>query len=201
MTDDERNNITNRIANHYGVDDGSVNVTVVYKISGTLGININGTSINNTSKKEEVEDVLEDKLAKHLGIDKSNVDVTIVDGVAHFTITTDTFEQTEQIRTNLTSNVTQTKLIEDTTDVVNITNVNVGEHVTEQVTGTVDKTYTSDTVQSVETTTDGVNQLFGDNFNVTTRLVYPRTFVPTQIPTLTRSSNLKMVFQIDYVKY
>ena len=125
--------IQGEVAETYGVDADDVTVEVVYQTTGTLDIAIT----DDTVPQEELEEDLEKEIAALLGIHEGNVEVTIEDGVASYTITSDSAESAKDIQDVLSESET-TETIDNAVSGVDVSGVNVHADVTAEVVVTVD---------------------------------------------------------------
>ena len=128
-------NITNEVAESYGVDEEDVTVEIVYQTTGSLNIVINGTT-----DEDALAEALEEEIASVLGIHESSVEVTVENGTATYVITSATAEDaSESIETMGASNVSA--IIQDSVEddfPVNIEDVVVEEDITAEIIVTVD---------------------------------------------------------------
>ena len=128
-------NITNEVAESYGVDEEDVTVEIVYQTTGSLNITINGTT-----DEDALAEALEDEIASVLGIHESSVEVTVENGTATYVITSATAEDaSESIEIMGKSNVSA--IIQDSVEddfPVNIEDVVVKEDITAEIIVTVD---------------------------------------------------------------
>ena len=128
-------NITNEVAESYGVDEEDVTVEIVYQTTGSLNIHVNGTT-----DEDALAEALEDEIASVLGVHKSSVEVTVENGTATYVITSATAEDaSESIETMGASNVSA--ILQDSVEddfPVNIEDVVVEEDITAEIIVTVD---------------------------------------------------------------
>ena len=128
-------NITNEVAESYGVDEEDVTVEIVYQTTGSLNIIINGTT-----DEDALAEALEEEIASVLGIHESSVEVTVENGTASYVITSATAEDaSESIETMGATNVSA--IIQDSVEddfPVNIEDVVVEEDITAEIIVTVD---------------------------------------------------------------
>ena len=128
--------IQQQSANAYGVGPEYVIVEVVYQTTGSINVDIpDDVSI------DELEESMEEKLATILGVHAGSVEVTIEEnGVATYTITSDSAESAEEaneILSQPTSQVTLDEVISDEFD-ASISFVDVEDGVTANVIVTID---------------------------------------------------------------
>ena len=128
-------NITNEVAESYGVDEEDVTVEIVYQTTGSLNITINGTT-----DEDALAEALEEEIASVLGIHESSVEVTVENGTATYVITSATAEDaSESIEIMGKSNVSA--IIQDSVEddfSVDIEDVVVEEDITAEIIVTVD---------------------------------------------------------------
>ena len=128
--------IQEEVADTYGVDLDDVTTEVVYKASGSLVLdNTDGIS------DADLQEVLENELASLLGIHEGSVEVSIIDGVAHYTITSDSVESSEGIQEVLSESDSLTALdtaISDSFPEVDVSSLVVDDEIIADVVVTVD---------------------------------------------------------------
>ena len=146
----EVNDIQTEVAETYGVDEEEVNIEVVYQTTGSIVIDTDGTLSD-----EVIAQALEDEVSALLGIHEGNVEITIEDGVAFYTITSDTAESAtdaQDVIADLTNVV-------DTSLPVDIVSVNVDPDISAEVVVTVD---TSDAESNLNNAASTLEQTFAD---------------------------------------
>lgn len=135
---EEIDEMIDTIADAYGVDEEDVDVAVVYKTTGTIDITIDGDV-----PIDELQSALEDEIADILGIHESMIEVSIVDGVVHYTITSDTAEEAQSIQDIMDTSETLDDLdigISATYPQVTVSSVTPDEDVVADIVVTVDTT-------------------------------------------------------------
>jgi hypothetical protein len=152
IPESEVTSIQSEVAETYGVDAEDVTVEVVYQTTGTLDIAVT----DDTASQEEVEEDIEKEVAALLGVHEGNVEVTIEDGVASYTITSDSAEAAKDIQDALLENET-TETIDNAVSGVDVSGVNVNADVTAEVVVTVD-------TSSADNNLDNAAQSLEDSF-------------------------------------
>lgn len=131
----ELDNIQQQSADVYGVDLEDITVEVVYQTTGTIDIEIaDDVSI------EELEESLEEELAIILDVHKGVIEVTIEDGVASYTITSDSAEslgEANDILSQPSSQLIVNNAISDEYE-VSILSVNPEDNISADVIVTID---------------------------------------------------------------
>lgn len=96
IDDEEVNDIQTQTAETYGVDVDDVTIEVIYETTGSIEIDVaDDANIN------ELESVIESEIAELLGLHEGSIEVTIEDGVATYTITSDSVDSAESIQSIL----------------------------------------------------------------------------------------------------
>ena len=157
LSETEVNDIQSQAADAYGVDAEDITVEVVYQTTGTLDIDVTGDV-----SEEELEEALEEEIAALLGVHEGNVNVNITDGVAYYTITSDSAETASDVQDTLNQAETTSTLdeaIEDEFPTVEVSSVNVDEDVTAEVIVTVD---TSSAENNLNNAAENLEESFED---------------------------------------
>ena len=148
--------IQQQSANAYGVGPEYVIVEVVYQTTGSINVDIlDDVSI------DELEEFMEEELATLLGIHGGSVEVTIDEnGVATYTITSDSAESAEEANEILSQPASQVILddaISDEFD-VSVSSVNVGDDITADIIVTVDSSRAENNLQDAAQTLEDTFQ-------------------------------------------
>ena len=125
--------IQNEVADAYGVEAEDVTVEVIYETTGS----INHDPSDGVSD-EELAEALEDEIAGLLGIHEGNVHVDIVDGVAFYTITSDSAEAADAIQETLNAEDSRASLDDALGDSADILSIDVNDEITAEIIVTVD---------------------------------------------------------------
>lgn len=128
-------NIENEIADTYGVDEDNISIEVVYQTTGSFVLDIEDDLISN----EELEQTLEEEIAILIGVHEGNVKVDIENGVATYTITSDTAENAQDIQDVLSEQETD-NLIDAAIDEISIVSMNVNSNIDADILVTIDTT-------------------------------------------------------------
>ena len=151
ISDEEISNIQSEVANTYGVDAEDINVEVVYQTTGSIELDVSDTTLTD----EELAEAFEEEIASLLGIHEGDVEVTITDGVATYTITSDSAENAEDLQNDISQSAEAlTGAIEDSAN-VNVISIDVDDEVNAEVVVTVDtsgaENNLNDAAESLET--------------------------------------------------
>ena len=121
----------------YGVDEKEVAVSVAYQTSGTISI----SDLQDISEEEFLAN-MEDELAALLGVHESQVEVEIVDGVVHYTVTSQSMAEAQAFQDLLAEESTATVLdtIISSEFPVSVTSMSVNDDIVADVQLTVDTT-------------------------------------------------------------
>ena len=142
--------IQNEVADTYGVDLEDVTTEVMYKTTGSVVLdNIDGIS------DADLEEVLENELASLLGVHEGSVEVSIIDGVAHYTITSDSVESSEGIQEVLSESDSLTALdtaISESFPDVGVSSLVVDDEIVADVVVTVDTGNASNNLNNAAST-------------------------------------------------
>ena len=155
----EVDDIQQQSANAYGVDPEDVTVEVVYQTTGSINVDIlDDISI------DELEEFMEEELATLLGIHEGSVEITIDEnGVATYTITSDSAESAEEANEILSQPAAQVILDEAISDEfdVSVSSVNIGDDITADIIVTVDSSRAENNLQDAAQTLEDTFQSQG----------------------------------------
>ena len=129
--------LQNEVVETYGVEEEDVIVEVIYETTGSVALeNLEGIS------EELLESALEDEIANLLGVHENQVEVSIIDGIAYYTIDSNSVEAAYDIQDILNEPESTTRIetmIGETFPGVDVTSsVVVNPETTAQVVITVD---------------------------------------------------------------
>ena len=137
--------IVQKVATAYGVEEDDVALEVTYETSGSMDIEFTGDI-----SEEELREVIQDELANLLGIHESNIEVTIENGTAKFTIKSESAELAKEIQSALSSESSAATLagaISTSLPSVTVSDIQVGDEVVLDVIVTVDTTSASNNLE------------------------------------------------------
>ena len=184
--------IKEEIVKEYGVDEEDVEIEITYVTNGTMDIGDipEGVDVN------ELAEALEMELAELLGLHENEVNVTIAeDGTVYYMITSDSFEEANDVQDQLNlSNTTEilNEGMKDTPfgDEITIQDVEVADDITTEINIVVDVT---DAENNLGRATENIEQtLESDEFGfeaeaehvfITAGPTSSPTIVPSEFPT------------------
>ena len=159
IDDDEVNNIQTQTAETYGVDMEDVTVEVVYQTTGTIDVDVApDTNI------EELEESFESEIATLLGLHEGSVEVTIEDGVATYTITSDSVDSAQSIQ-DILDEPSSVSILDEALPIT-IDDINVNDEVTADIVVTVDSSGASNNLNTAAKTLEGIFEDSGFNTKV-----------------------------------
>ena len=163
IDDEEVNDIQTQIAEKYGVNSEDVTVEVVYQTTGTIDVDVApDTDI------EELEESFESEIATLLGLHEGSVEVTIEDGVATYTITSDSVDSAQSIQ-DILDEPSSVAILDETLPIT-IDDINVNDEVTADIVVTVDSSGASNSLNAAAEILEDVFEDDGFNTKVESNL-------------------------------
>ena len=152
----ELGDLQQQSADAYGVDPEDVTVEVVYRTTGTIEVDISGDA-----SIDELEESIEEEMATLLGVHEGSVEVTIDEnGIATYTITSDSAESAEEANEILSQPTSQFVLddaISNKFD-ASISSVNVEDDIIADIIVTVDSSRAENNLQDAAQTLEDTFQ-------------------------------------------
>jgi hypothetical protein len=175
--------IQDEVAESYGVESDDITIDVVYETTGSISIEL----LDDTLTDEELEETIEDELAALLGVHEGNIAVTIEDGLARYTITSDSADSAQDIqdliREPSSIDALTTAIVANVP--VNVASVEVDEDIEIEIIVTVDTTSAENNLENSARELEEAFEQQGftaqaDNVFITAA----PTVIPTRLPSL-----------------
>ena len=149
IEEDEVNDIQTQTAETYGVGAEDVSVEVVYQTTGTIDVDVApDTNI------EKLEESFESEIATLLGLHEGSVEVTIEDGLATYTITSNSVESAQSIQ-DILDEPSSASILDEALPIT-IHDINVNEGITADIVVTVDSSSASNNLNSAADTLEDI---------------------------------------------
>jgi hypothetical protein len=177
MTASDLEDIQEQSANAFGVSLDDVHIEAVYQTTGSIEIDITDESLI-----PDLVEELEEELAGILGIHEGNVDVTIEEGIAYYTITSDSVQSAMALQDVISDPSTTTILNENLA--AGITSVDVEQDIMAEIVVTIDST-------GARNNRNNAAETLEENFHTQGYVAIVEnvfiTSAPTLLPTITPS--------------